>query len=1047
MKEQEGKLVGGNKFGEIALALANEKRLINVYGCGGAGKTTFLKNIVEVFNKRDEVELWEKNMKEFLKKEREVEREERNKKVKIIKKVKEIFYVEISGCGNEVDIYSSLVKVIEKVTKIRFKKYKLIYQWYLEERKSNFTRKEEKNYGELVGNIKTIVDKVIEQYKKDINNDDEEVISEIMKILFDLAEGFSIIEGHISLINIVRIIIGRINKTAENKKVECFMKLISECTSEREYRRVLRECILEEWENGKEKDKNYEYEYIFIIDNYDVEYIKELAYDKSWLWNLQGRIGGYWIIGSRKRMENSARRQIELIEINGFEQNQATEYINNYIVCNEGTNKAKKWRIKTKNKNEIVEVNEEEIEKIKAKMLEVCENNDRGNIIYLPYRLNLVVEFYNNNLKNGRKITENDLIKYTEEEEFVNYYYFSHMSEMVIAAVQLLSCLSSWDEYKIKILKERFNYHYIEAEYLMRRCAFLEKETDGTFKLHETIREAVYKSDENIVKLDVLKYLCQKFGEDIVKNNYNQLLHDYFAITNGYLRYLKDNRDSNYEGEKKKFLSVLDEIYENNKDARTVSLNFAEEYMDILNKIFEGDDSDEGKNGKRKQDLEYIKRKLKGADLYTKLYMPDRASALEEECLIELDRAWEDEYSYRIKAYNWTSFDFSKKWEYEKAFEYGKKGLNLAAKYIEMLIEDLRSIDNNQINLIQSLEKIALVYANKVDVKCENSYFDCIQYKKAEETEKEKIDIRELEKCFIIINKEYAKELQSTLKEIKDLFFDQYNKLRGNFPWYVIKCKKEEESGIEPIQYGINTYLIRYIICKIVNKGENARVNMLKSLNNVAVYLFKHKERLTGKNSEDEKYKREYMLDRAILIANDNLIKHAEDGRSFIFQENSIEWHRKQALENKQFIYENNTSDVLGIFEKICSKLYREYRPSEKMWNLSNETFETYSYLGDMYLEKGWYRETVDKFLVVLLNNYVRGKVYTAETMDAYCRCGIAIYGIGNIEKTNRIFENLLKISESDRIQCPQGKGDEYRRVFEMIKEGRAVREVYKTLN
>ena len=991
-------LIRSNGLGEIAVVLKKNKRVINVYGEGGVGKTTALRTIVESHV------------------EETTEREVKN----VIKEqgFTNIYYTEVSACVSDYEIYYNLVNAIEKKSNIKFTKFHIIYNWYLEERKRGFQKAKKdvkKDVYELLAQAVGISIKDLYTSLEEFQEQKEQK-STILVALENIEMIRIFLESGVGLVNLILSINSLINKRKNNKILDDLLELTEGCTSDLDYRKILRKCLIDEWKEQNIQDKT-----IFIIDNYRIRYSVELNSNSAWLKELTEGMGQYWIIGSRIEIQNQWGDCYEAINMAGFDEKQAKKYVEKSIDW-------EKFHENSRRENNLSR------EELKAKILSVCKNKEK----YLPYQLNLVVNYVKERILEKEEISSEDIVEYTKD-KFVDYYYFSHMSEMVVAAVQLLSCLPAWNAETYNLLKNKFNYHYLEAEYLMHQCAFVEYK-DDVIKLHEAIRDAVFASENNYIIRDVSKYLYRELTDKILDKQAGNLIVDYFDITKAYLSSLTNNK-SLYSAEVKNFKKVLEELYKIYKKEENTTLEFAEAYRGILAFVY-------GKDSK-----ECIEKELECADLYTKLYMPKTACEIEEECLNRLEEEkFSEEYILRVQAYNWASFDNSKKWDYQKAYTLGIDGLKYAHSVVRKLVEEIGLSEETEV--VEALKRILRVYNDEMDLVDQKDMLHGMHNR-----EKETLSVETFEEDFLFVKGKWlekkdkkkkeqeqkeekqkeqdSKEERDKLGDVINLLENQYNKFRGNFPWYCIKVSEIENINpeIDVVDFGINTYYIRKCIFKVnkklgLTKGYESL--MLKSLQNIAIYMFKQNMEREGK-----------WIDNAILILEEAIRKRSYNMPVVNENENIIRTKRKleilnNAVENVSFSGKEGMSrrEITDKMCEHCKNLYDRFNFSKNIWNLYyKDVIEPYSYLGDLYIAKKWYYEGLEKLAFVLMQNYVNQQIFTAETMDAYCRASIALCGLKEIDLAKDFMVVVCEISNDSEIQCPKSKQEEYIRVKEKIEK------------
>ena len=754
---------------------------------------------------------------------------------------------------------------------------------------------------------------------------------------------------------------------------------------------------------------------MIVLDNFQMDPNKELGRDHTWLTTngkMLNKIDAFWIIVSRMPTEElflPIFEKYEDMELPGFTRDMAKRYlVENCFKC--------------KNEYDYIQVmNDIANEKLVGKMLEVCDLNekdmDETKRIYLPYLLRLVVLYYWN-LSEDRTVTITPELfnKLNNQDDFVGFYFYKDLSDLMVNAFQILSCLSTWDSDWIQKVREKFDNHLLNARNLLKHKAPIEELGEKSFKLHEALRDGLYKNGQNYIKKDVLKHLFESFV-NIYSNPklslmdrkiwYEQKKIDIFIeVVFEYIN-LEDERENRKEN-LEHIRPAMDNIYTANSKRGSVSDKFIIIYCSYIDKLAEvmgitfvkmhnnTFDSEEifinGKcfvdnEEKQRQLLYYMECCFKLADLYTNISKNGIAWGLEKlcvsfwKCQMEQIKLEEMEYQnqvwyYRcwqqkIKALNSTAYDHSAEHKYKEAYMLGKKGLVSARELGRALLDKIELdskekdtmfmiLDPDQ-NIEFSVDRAYTEIPHELHKKMKHAYKN-LWVKKRSDTD-------------------------SFVKILYDLMVTDYQKLRGNYPWYCINNPElmekdeiiERERRKKVCEYGVRTYWMRRALSEAI-KDTYLQKNMLTSYHNICVYLSKCGE-----------YEKACFLEKEVLDETLLIIKPEEPNER-----------------SKKFIEKISSFDKNDLQKKLWESEGLNSSSGELFFSKSGAAFERMQYLGDFYLKMGYFT-LAQRWLskVMLMRSVVYGAM-DGKTLDTVIRFYVTLYANQDKEDKEENEKTLL---------------------------------------
>lgn len=913
-------------------------------------------------------------------------------------------YVDVSDCADEMEVYYKLARELQtyyksgsgdKKAEKAITQFLQIYEWIY----GKGGQYPSKNTG-TVENLIEEGDVIAQQIQKGISVIDSNDFEIVYDILGTMAE-------IIPLVNAARVIGGAVVSGVKEKRIKQLMQDVVEAFASKSAREEILRGLLVLAITGKNAQEMEQFDIeckkpVIILDNFQLIATNELGRDQTWLskpGSLMDSLKAMWIIVSRistfglfqNIFQGETDKRFDEIELPGFDEATAKKYL----------------QFNCLNLNENDEVTE--------RMLEVCHveeyhrfnaQNERRST-YLPYLLRLVALHYRKLAQDPAcEIKTDSFVKLKNQDEFFGYYFYKDLSDLMINAFQILSCLSTWDSLWIDVVREKFDNHLLNAKNVLFNNAPMEELGDDKFKLHEAIKDGLYRNERNYIKQDVLKYLFEKFiqlyGEkkaDEHKEIWYQpdRLHSFAEIVYAYIN--EENAD------KKKSINeiknAISNIYNANKERGSVDdgfIRFYSRYIDKLKEIYGipfvnvsnidlsnieelqqkiSNDFNEFDvtNIEMKDVCYYMQCCFNLGDLYTNNSQTGEAVRLEMLCLefwenmIEKLNSNQQEdikvfrcKQQKIKALNAIAYDSSAEHQYDIAFRYGTMGIEefetLAGELIDRLMEGqvFNNEENNGLQLIINPEQSQDFVVNSCTEISVELYEKMVSaYKKLRDWEQGE---------------------ESFGKILSELILVEQQNLRGNYPWYCLKSGEGTLQDDDIWKFGARTYWMRKARLQAAEEQKAGKViadyrnKMVDSYHNVCVYLFKRGD-----------VERACILEREVLELSRTLLAPAKE----------LDLPVKNRLASiKELCEKKEIPDTLLMYlwkeqeltQEICEEFFKQ--PSAIM--------EQTQYMGDYYLHMGFYSFAIKQFITVMLWRAVRLGEGDSKTLDTITRLFVAAH-------------------------------------------------------
>ena len=1018
-RDEEGRIVD---FAEEFYSTEETRALFTVYGEAGSGKSFLVKNALDKIKHNQ----------------------------KQIKEDPLCIYLDISDCVDQTEVYYRIALQLQSYyagkrdTGAERGKADLVvtlYEWIQGIYRPTFGKKGEK--ADTALDIATFITEKIEEVTLG-QLENEEVEAAVEKILSGLAGKLTGLKTVIQAINLVK----DIGEDAERKKICNVLKQNLDILNSRAGKQ---DFFLEKLKAALPKNIKY----IIVLDNFQLNRDNEIGRDYTWLTGnnrLMERVDALWVVVSRMP---SRELFADLFE----------GHLNEEI-CLHGFNKelAQRYLIENCFRKPImrtVQDLEPDERALLEKMLSVVSQQNEGQTYYLPHLLRMVVLFYWKLQETpGVNITPDVFKDCARVDEFVGYYFYKDLSDLMVNAFQILSCIDVWDDDWIKIVQQKMDNHLLNARNVLEHTAPIEKVGRDGFKLHEALREALYSNKQNYIKQDVMEYLFESFltiyGEKKEKNPRWYELKRIYAFMQIVFAYVDMQRDTQKET-LNRIKGAMANIYEANKESGTVGAFFIHLYSAYIDKLksiygipfvrmvgndFTDRNVEPAEGELPKGDtLYYMDCCFKLADLYTNNSQSNIARRLERLCIEfwnaqtiaanENGNASDWYYVCRqqkVKAINATAYDCSAEHFYHDAYELAVQGLDEMKCLCRDLFAELFEGDAERFRKLYDPETSQLftVEGDNTELPYELYAEVCSDY----------VEIWKFK------DSQNGKE-----KVLWEVLMRDCQNLRGNFPWYMLQDRdlrvedQEEELARQNacVQHGIRTYWLRRCIrdslLQTGLKTQKGLVNdfegkMLIAYHNVCVYLGK-----TGK------------LGKAGLLGSEVL----EEIRSLMPKRKPNEGAENflKSMEDKDG--EETLLRILLKREKLDTK-----KTGVDFFSQPDLAVEQMQYMGDFYLRMEWYSLAFKWFSKVMLFRTVWRGAEDSKTLDTALRFYVAAYARQREE--HELFETVAQYMKDQYVEIgemrwmllemedSQGKYGKYRQMRTLVELGEDSNDISTTM-
>ena len=521
-----------------------DRALLTIYGTPGTGKSFLIKNVIESVRANEHV-----------------------------RHGVEVFcaYLDVSDCVDQSEVYYRIALQIQKYyQETRNKNQKKasmivsLYEWV-----KGINRPENKKKSETANDVAQGIQKLVEKAtEKLVEQEDKSIVeSTIESILSDAMMTMPTISIVLKAVDLVRNISQETKQQEICKILRSRIELLNnQVGSQHYFLQLLKDALSEVGEK-----------YMIVLDNFQLNRDNELGRNYTWLTKdtrLMQDINAMWVVVSRMPSRELFQEWFEYDsimekELVGFDEPLAREYL--IMNC---FSRATLALFKLSD-------GDEEQDKRRAlvdAMLRVSRLNteDANGGRYLPYLLRMIVLYYWK-MKDtpGVNVTPDMFIEMDGAEEFVGYYFYKDLSDLMVNAFQILSCINVWDEVWIEIVQQKIDNHLLNARNLLKHTAPMEEIEPNGFKLHEALREALYRNKQNYIKQDVLEHLFQSFISIYEKKEESQnavwyelkRIQAFMEIVFAYIEL-----DTGKQKERVKLIRCsMENIYNANKERGTVS--------------------------------------------------------------------------------------------------------------------------------------------------------------------------------------------------------------------------------------------------------------------------------------------------------------------------------------------------------------------------------------------------------------------------------------------------------------------------------------------
>ena len=966
-----------------------ESYILEVEGEGGAGKTCFLQ--------------WQyRNLEDV-----------------------DTVFIEVSACTNELDVLNLLAAEMEnRFEKILFEKFHIVYEWFYQK----------------TAKLPCVTPEELEKRKEELSKKESAKLKEALEkgvgAALELIVGETVVQW--PFVKAIKLLLEVAKNNHVSEKVTLLENLQKQWRtpySEIERRKQLRELFLEEYKQWY-TERNSEKKVIIFVDNFYEELKKEVDWfdEKS----FSDQMHALWIIGARSSVPIKKNDQIT---IQGLAKKEALDYLSK--------------KSKLKRQSEII-----------GTILNICRNKGTG--YYLPYKLNLATNFYNSLSKSrdSDKIIIEKILELENADDFISAYFYMDVPKYLLNVGQILSCFNVWDEENLQFIQKKFNSYLLHAKYLLGQYVGVEYLPNGKFKLSENIRKALYKNSENIIKYDIQEYVFEEFIKWIdgstdmqMKDDGIKILQVYGNLLSGYLQFRKDKEEQEtkilrekligfekLEGRKgtlsyyyQKFVEGLTKVYRANHQTENVTEEFVSAYENIVEKfgeIFK-------EENKEIYIPDYIKKRQELAMAYTNLGNPQKSIEIEAKDTeyawklmnlignnVELKTGYVKAVGLYLACLNSLAYDLGYDGKNDEGLEKGQEALETAAdkvrmKFFEQFKRMISSEENNAVDILDKIYQI-----EEVKIGNETIYRDRYHIYSNEFEKNNNFTYRSYLKVVNAYSTLYrltknGGEAGKFASAIWNLLTVEFNKIRGNYPWYCIRMKCFHEFIIP---FGIKTYLMRKaqndaVVRVEKSEEKNSIKQFLTSYHNISVYAYKMKKDLDMvlKLGTEDCFRRMQYVPQITL----NQLKQDRWERwEFILDV------QKKVMEKEAISDESGEESCIRDILKMLN-----FPVTERILK-NEETVESIQYLGNYYMgysgnDKQYdYEIAKEKLGQAFLNRVVYCGWSHQKTWDCGIRLAVVLGLMKKYDKANRLADLIIELSENDK------KNEGYKKLRQKLVKG-----------
>ncbi|MCI9411680.1 MAG: ATP-binding protein [Eubacterium sp.] len=971
--------------------------VLDVYGIGGVGKTTLLKKMKNEI-KRDCISVY-------------IDTSGDSSYIDIIAKLRN----ELGNafCGVEGESLNVHFVLFDLLYKIFFNSYKVKYPlplWKILSEQS-------------IEILKGIAGEILDA--QELNKIDFNIVKELIVSLREKSSDMILkgITGSMKIKTVkilVRAMINGIEDIRENERRKEEIKLL-----ENNLQDALKQGKLNS-EYGRQRyllnvfikaigDFLKEHATIFFIDNFrnNVEN-REIYQDYNWLTSEKGLIRsvpGFFVLGERDAIEyaicngNSDQVIYKSIKLTGLKYENVKAYYKGCCQLCEwdrpGDVEQFMLRAALPDNDRYVEI-------------------DFSKQRYLPIYMTLAAEYYNEvkEQKRGTIVTVDDLGRINRFDDLW-FYFEMNMSEVRRDAFYILSCLETWKEGWFRKVRERFDNYLLSAVHVLRSISSVEKIDYQELKLHDVIRDSLFKSSNNLIKFDVLEWL------------YLYFLHMQHIDIDSNIKFLSEcdnKRGIDDIGELSTYVFVCKQYIESLKDKdhdRFAQEEAVSNFLKGFEKSLDLFDSPETVNEEIIEIVQYIIKNFKDfitnkevlIELRNRLAFLCTHASRSFKSLKESIKVYEElmddcknlpkegerslkNYIFKLSNKNmkensvaWNEGDI---WIYDKAAEYGTAAVK---EQYELMCEAGSYLDFTEEERKAYEEILDFVAPDNVcfDDEAKELFFKNVEiYKKSQYCRK------------------YA--FKWDVLNYKDLFV-AYSKARGNIPWFYLRMKRKElreklySDKFDPVLFGKKTYYIRKAI---YGDGEPT----FRSKHNISVYLSKQ-----GQYQEALEISEEVLKEIA-----DFYVEKTETEKT----EKEIE-ERIRILISLELIQESEIREAYHTYKDFLG--YISLGIEVLQYNSSYKQRIAENYKVDREKFEAWMKDAKKEGVAALVLRYITlAEVNHREIFNSWSYLASYYYYLDEKETGIKIIQYLLELYHQG-AELPEEKVQEFEMMMQDMQE------------